>query len=333
MNRYDVNPFESLTKKEKLKIEKLKRKENIKYEKCKRRENIKYEKCKRKSLKQNQKQINLDDKKQRKRQPLEKQVKRIETFLLYFWLFTIAIGAVVIIGVLYSIDILCSGYFIITLSILIVLGIIFQFRCSYLKYQLAHKEIKDMGFVCDKEICVGNYTFMADYKNKKWLLMNKNNIGRFYDFSIVLSYEIYEDGDCVVKGSIGRSLIGGVFFGIMGAIIAGRGKKNIQNNCNSLKLIIRINEIDNPMIELVAIDAPTSKDSSTYKSRVKSLQEICACFEFMINNKTLEEATIIENSQIETKSKKEQLQELKELLDDGLITEEDYNKKKQEILN
>ena len=40
----------------------------------------------------------------------------------------------------------------------------------------------------------------------------------------------------------------------------------------------------------------------------------------------------IDSPQVESKPIKEQLIELKEILKEGLITEEDYNKKKQDIL-
>ena len=50
--------------------------------------------------------------------------------------------------------------------------------------------------------------------------------------------------------------------------------------------------------------------------------------------KTLEQSAMIKQEEkgIETKSNKEQLQELKEMLDDGLITQEDFEQKKKQIL-
>ena len=50
-----------------------------------------------------------------------------------------------------------------------------------------------------------------------------------------------------------------------------------------------------------------------------------------MNNKSLEQS-ITNTKQEETKSKKEQLEELKSMLDEGLITQEDYDKKKNQIL-
>ena len=212
------------------------------------------------------------------------------------------------------------------------LSIILYTKYKTLKRKLALDEIQAKGYNLDRVIDVGENIFIVDNKKKKWILLNHFEQEIIYDFSLVSSYEIYEDGNSVVKGSAGRALIGGAFFGITGAIIGGSGRRKIENNCNELKLLIRLNEINSPLIELVAINSPTIKDGVRYKNSIKSLQEICACFEYMINNKTLEESATIKKEQPKIKSKKEHLLELKELLDEGLITEEDFNKKKQEIL-
>ena len=212
------------------------------------------------------------------------------------------------------------------------LSIILYTKYKTLKRKLALDQIQAKGYNLDRVIDVGENIFIVDNKKKKWILLNNLEQEIIYDFSLVSSYEIYEDGNSVVKGSAGRALIGGAFFGITGAIIGSSGKRKIESNCNELKLLIRLNEINSPLIELVAINSPTIKEGVRYKNSIKSLQEICACFEYMINNKTLEESANIKKEQPKIKSKKEQLLELRELLDEGLITEEDFNKKKQEIL-
>ena len=62
-----------------------------------------------------------------------------------------------------------------------------------------------------------------------------------------------------------------------------------------------------------------------------NFQECLSTFEFMINSKTMEEIEKINNSNNE-KSNKDKLLELKEMLDEGLITQEEYDQKKKQIL-
>ena len=65
-----------------------------------------------------------------------------------------------------------------------------------------------------------------------------------------------------------------------------------------------------------------------------NLQSVCSILEFMLNEKTLEQSSTVKQEEkvVATKSTKEQLQELKEMLDDGLITQEDFEQKKKQIL-
>ena len=70
-----------------------------------------------------------------------------------------------------------------------------------------------------------------------------------------------------------------------------------------------------------------------YRDAVKNVQELCSLLEYIINAKTLEQSANSQSHEIAIeKSPKERLQELKEMLDDGLITQEDYEQKKKQIL-
>jgi hypothetical protein len=60
------------------------------------------------------------------------------------------------------------------------------------------------------------------------------------------------------------------------------------------------------------------------------LRNACSTIEFIINNKELLAESEIEKN--EPMTKKEQLLELQELLDEGLISEEEFKDKKRQIL-
>ena len=67
----------------------------------------------------------------------------------------------------------------------------------------------------------------------------------------------------------------------------------------------------------------------------KNLQQICSILEYMINAKTLEdniEKTETSRPNNTVTSNKEQLKELKKMLEEGLITQEEYDQKKKQIL-
>ncbi len=323
---YDnYNPFKAMSEKDKKLIEKLKNKDTKRIKK----QEEQLEKFKKKNFKQSQKRIDKENK--ANQLTIKQRVEKYSTFLCWYWGITFVLGVLVVIGAIVDINILCTAYFQGPLYSLILIGFFVQLKYSALKQMQARSEIKDRGFNCDKEISIDKYSFMIDYKNKKWLLMTKANPGRIYDFSKILSYEIYEDGNSVVKGSTGKALLGGAFFGVTGAIIGSSGRRKTDNKCTSLKLLIKINELDNPLLALEVVKSETSKDSIIYKDYIKKLQEICGCIEFIINNKEIE-IPQKETQQEQIKTKREQLLELKELLQEGLISEEDFNKKKEDIL-
>ena len=76
------------------------------------------------------------------------------------------------------------------------------------------------------------------------------------------------------------------------------------------------------------------KNSWTYKNMKNNIQTVCSMLECMLNEKTLEQSSAGKQEEkiSVNASSKEQLQELKEMLDDGLITQEDYEQKKKQII-
>ena len=109
--------------------------------------------------------------------------------------------------------------------------------------------------------------------------------------------------------------------------------RNVDEKCNQLKLFIRLNDLDYPQIEITYVDNENwDKSGFMYRNMKENLHSVCSVLEFMINNKTLEESAAKEEETKAVKSCKEQLKELKEMLDDGLISQEDFDLKKKQLL-
>ena len=176
---------------------------------------------------------------------------------------------------------------------------------------------------------------LIDYQNKQFIYKKGKTFSKTYKFSDLINYEVYENGHSKVKGRAGSALIGGAFFGLGGLIVGSSMSRNINEKCNQLKLIIRLNDFDCPQIMITYVDnVDWDKNSWTYRNMKENLQSVCSMLEFMLNEKTLEQSSTVKQVEktSEQKSQKEQLQELKEMLDDGLITQEDFEQKKKQIL-
>ncbi len=173
---------------------------------------------------------------------------------------------------------------------------------------------------------------LIDNVNKKFSIQKGSKVSKSYSFSELINYEVYENGTSKVKGTAGKALIGGAFFGLGGMLLGSSMGKSIKEKCNQLKLIIRVNDISNPQIVITYIDnVDLDKSGFTYRNMKENLQEVCSMLEFMINSRTFEETTKL-NNQDNNKSNKDQILELKEMLDEGLITQEEFDQKKKQIL-
>ena len=200
--------------------------------------------------------------------------------------------------------------------------------------------IPDSSFVLSKLIMIFGKgrtvkKLLIDNENKKFIYQEKSTFSKTYCFSDIINYEVYENGRREVEGTAGSALIGGAFFGLGGMIVGSNVARSINEMCSQLELIIRINDSANTQLNIAFINGGNiNKSTSIYKEARKSLHAVCSELEFVLNARKLEEAAtpFVEVSSKVPTSSKEKLQELKEMLDDGLITQEDYEQKKKQIL-
>lgn len=106
---------------------------------------------------------------------------------------------------------------------------------------------------------------LIDYKSAHLVVI------KFEDF---LNYEVYENGSTVIAGGA----VGGLYSGILGAEASG--------NCKDLRLIIRLNKINQPHIVYDIIwDTPMNiglnKVTKNYKECIISLQEVVSFLEVL----------------------------------------------------
>lgn len=138
-----------------------------------------------------------------------------------------------------------------------------------------------------------------DENKREWLvpdgiLGGKKN-PKIYNFSDISSYELIEDNDTIIKGGLGRAVVGGALLGGVGAIVGGTtGKKTSKKQINKLYVKITVNDFNNPVVMIKIINTPTKSNSLTYSAAFKSAQEILSLVELMFkqcNNERIEEVS------------------------------------------
>ncbi|EGT4537083.1 TPA: SHOCT domain-containing protein [Clostridioides difficile] len=153
---------------------------------------------------------------------------------------------------------------------------------------------------------------------------------KIFSFDEIVEYELVEDEESIIKGGLGKAIAGGVLFGGVGAVVGGvTGKKKTKTVVNSLKIKITLNNLNYPNVYINLITTQTKTDSFIYKNAYDSAQQILSMLSIIQNGNN--ENSIEKNT--ESNSSLEQIKTLKELLDMGAITEEEFNAKKKELLN
>jgi hypothetical protein len=178
---------------------------------------------------------------------------------------------------------------------------------------------------------VGNLIHF-DEEKRQWLIPN-GPTPRIYTFDEVLEYELLEDGESITKGGLGRAVAGGVLFGGVGAIVGGvTGGKRTKSIINSLRIKITINDFQNPAVYINLINTKTKADSYTYKNSYSAAQQILSVLALVLKyNET--QTTSDEETTIQLPSAADEIRKFKALLDDGIITVDEFDAKKKQLLN
>ncbi len=196
------------------------------------------------------------------------------------------------------------------------------------------KQLNNDGFHIDKTVNSTDerFSISIDTTNQKWCFFDaETDYPQIMDYNDLLNFEIVEDGESVIQGRSGSVLVGSALLGGVGALAGASRSKKISNTCTNLSIKLIVNDVQKPLISFPLISETVKKSSECYEKSYKNATEFEAILQIILSNSNHEKRQdAFENR--EKDSIKEQLQELKEMLDEGLITQEDYEKKKKQIL-
>ena len=174
-------------------------------------------------------------------------------------------------------------------------------------------------------------TIDVDEKQEMFRLTGIMNFANIYNLSSISSYELVENGSTISSGGLGRAAIGAVTFGGAGAIVgAVTGKKKTKTVIEKLQVKIMLNDLKNPVVYIDLIKKPIKQNSKEYVNAIKKADIILSSLNTVLSN-----LNVVENDAIEKASAfstTDEIRKYKELLDDGIITQEEFDRKKSELL-
>lgn len=189
-------------------------------------------------------------------------------------------------------------------------------------------KVQAHGFTISKKFDTWWPRFYVDDIAQKWaVIYNKKAEPFFYNYSDILDYDVVEDGGSIAHGRAGSAAVGGLLFGAAGAIVGAALPNKSDATCTSLQIVIHVNDLNNPTIVYSFIESETSRSSYTYDLQSKTAQKVAGMFDYMIAK-----ARESKESAAKAPDAADELRKFKQLLDDGVITSEDFENKKKQLL-
>lgn len=152
-----------------------------------------------------------------------------------------------------------------------------------------------------------------------------------YRYDQIVDFELLEDGATVAKSGLGRAVAGGILFGGVGAIVGGiTGGRTSKDVCKSLQIKITLKNSTIPAEYIKFIDFETKKSGSIYQAEIKTAQDTMSALQVavdMVGGKAPDPQPAQTGI-----SAADEIRKYKSLLDDGIITEEEFSAKKKQLL-
>ena len=156
---------------------------------------------------------------------------------------------------------------------------------------------------------------MVAYVNRAQRLMAVAGIPGWFTFDELVDYTVKVDTKVVTetKGSVTRSIAGGIVAGPVGAVVGGNTAKKVSHT-----------EESNPKMSFV-VEYPFGRFESPVFTYSRKVLKLC--------EEIFSERTTIKKVPDASSSVADELMKFKNLLDIGAITEDEYNAKKKQLLN
>lgn len=180
------------------------------------------------------------------------------------------------------------------------------------------------------------YLAIDDSKEKVLYVFDTTKV--LCDFKDIVAVEIIEDGEVTtssksVAGTVGGAIIGGVVAGGVGAIVGGMtGKSTSHSQILSLKVHVLIRNQPVQSFDILCYSGDGNVEKFTYirayEAASKRARDLFDMFKLIIDKSDVNESIQERN----TKSTVEELKELAELHEKGVISDDEFSKMKQRII-
>ncbi|WP_028042119.1 SHOCT domain-containing protein [Candidatus Stoquefichus massiliensis] len=159
--------------------------------------------------------------------------------------------------------------------------------------------------------------------------INKVNVSNPYtylSFDDINSYEVICDKQVINNDMLKNTASGKYVADGVGALVGALSSLNSGEYITNLQIKLNVNNFDNPCVYVNYITRKIKSDSQMAKDLIKMCDEDLAKLEIILKKDEPVEKKV-------TNDPIEEVKKLKELLDMGILSQEEFDKKKKELLN
>ena len=191
-------------------------------------------------------------------------------------------------------------------------------------------------FSVTKELKCGSEYLREDAKMRKWYFTGYQDPENpeIYDYNEIIDYELTEDGVQIAKGGLGSAVAGGMMFGGVGAIVGSNvGSKKINTIVEDISLRVSLKNKYRQEITIRFLPygiKDVKRGSSLYKTYKYAATSAVSFFDNMCSKVNV---SSVSSDQSRNVSIADEILKFKSLLDADIITPEEFEAKKKELLN
>ena len=172
-----------------------------------------------------------------------------------------------------------------------------------------------------------------DHKKEFVVILSKSRTILEYAFDSLVDYELYEDGRSIIKSTAENTAFADtLLYGKAGAAAAATAPKEVHEYCSDVHITLVINDMKRPQIIIPLISMETLKTSAEYKYAIETAKKITAMCAVIKANQTSKEVKEEKVKNTDSADQYGEISKIFELKEKGIITEEEFNMKKKQLL-
>ena len=195
---------------------------------------------------------------------------------------------------------------------------------------------KEAGFILTEHVADVSDDWdilIDDHKKEFVVILSKSRTILEYAFDSLVDYELYEDGRSIIKSTAENTAFADtLLYGKAGAAAAATAPKEVHEYCSDVHITLVINDMKRPQIIIPLISMETLKTSVEYRFAIETAKKITAMCAVIKANQTSKETKEEKAEKTDSADQYAEISKIFELKEKGIITEEELNTKKKQLL-